>query len=238
MADKLNINRKEFKRFLDSLSKISDSAILDVCDDNIHALSSSEDRSMFLWSSIDGDFGFSRTLNIQSLQKLSKSLDLISSDEIILTVNSNSLEYKGGSIKFKCHLYENGILPKPKLTLDKIKSFVYDYSFDLEKEFLDSVIKKSTIFKDINKLYISSENDHLTWGLMDKTQTNTDSIVMDGCDIDFEMEEFILNLDNVRLWNLNPDKPALFRCNKMGVGNIKVEFGNTTLNYVVSSLTR
>lgn len=238
MADNLKINRKEFKKFLDSLSKINDSAILEVTDDNIHALSSSEDRSMFLWSSIDGDFGFNRKLNIQSLQKLSKSLELISSDDITLIVNSNSLEYKGASIKFKCHLYEEGILPKPKLTLEKIKSFDYDYSFDLDKEFLDSVIKKATIFKDVSKLYISSEDDHLTWGLMDKTQTNTDSIVMDGCDIDFEMEEFILNLDNVRLWNLNPDKPALFRGNKMGVGNIKVEFGTTTLNYVVSSLIR
>lgn len=238
MSNSLKLNKKEFKKFLDSLAKINDSAILDVKKDNIHALSSSEDRSMFLWSSLDGDFDFERTLNIQSLQKLSKSLDLISADNIELTVNSNNIEYIGDSIKFKCHLYDDGILPKPKLTLDKIKSFKYDYEFEFTKEFLDSVLKKAAIFKEVSKLYLYTEDDHLVWGLMDKAMTNTDSIVMVGDDIDFEMDEFILNLDNVRLWNLNGDNAVKFRINKMGIGNVQITSGNTKLDYVITSLTK
>ena len=236
MANSLKVNKKELKKFLDSLGKINDSAILDVKKDNIHALSTSEDRSMFLWASLDGDFGFERTLNVQSLQKLSKSLDLISADNIELTVNSNNIEYIGNSIKFKCHLYDDGILPKPKLTLEKIKSFKYDYEFEFTKEFLDSVVKKASIFKEVSKLYLYTEDDKLVWGLMDKAMANTDSIVMIGDDIDFEMDEFILNLDNVKLWNIDPMNATKFRINKMGVGNVQVESGNTTLNYVVTSL--
>jgi hypothetical protein len=90
----------------------------------------------------------------------------------------------------------------------------------------------------VSKLYLYTEDDKLVWGLMDKAMTNTDSIVMVGDDIDFEMDEFILNLDNVRLWNLNGDNAVKFRINKMGIGNIQVISGQTELNYVVTSLTR
>jgi hypothetical protein len=163
---------------------------------------------------------YSKRYSLNSSTKESKYLP---TDNIDNNANSNNIEYIGNSIKFKCHLYDDGILPKPKLTLDKIKSFKYDYEFEFTKEFLDSVIKKATIFKEVSKLYLYTEDDKLVWGLMDKAMTNTDSIVMIGDDIDFEMDEFILNLDNVRLWNLNGDNAVKFRINKMGIGNIETK---------------
>lgn len=235
---KIKFNRKDIKNLLDGLSKVSDTAILNLKNDEIYAISSSEDRSMFLWSSLEWDSNEDRVLNLPSVKKLSKSLDLVPLDEVEFTLNSNNLEYKGEKIKFKYHLYGDGILVAPKLTLSKIKSLQYEYEFDVSKSFLDSVIKQSSIFKDTNKLYIFTEDNKLYWSLGDRTMMNTDVLTIEGDDVDFEMDEFILNLDNIRLLSFSDSKVFTFKINKLGIGNISLKNGNVDLNYILSSLTK
>lgn len=235
---KIKFNREDIKNLLDGLSKVSDTAILNLKPDEIYAISSSEDRSMFLWSTLEWNSNEDCVLNLPSVKKLSKSLDLVPLDEVEFTLNSNNLEYKGGKIKFKYHLYGDGILVAPKLTLSKIKSLQYEYEFDVSKSFLDSVIKQSSIFKDTNKLYIFTEDDKLYWSLGDRTMMNTDVLTIEGDDVDFEMDEFILNLDNIRLLSFGDSKVFTFKINKLGIGNISLKNGNVELNYIISSLTK
>ena len=241
MTKLLKFNKKDLKNFLEGLSNVSDTSILNIEDDKMFAISSSEDRSMFLWSSLDGDFDTTQVLNIPSVKKLSKSLDLIDimvGGDVEFILNSNNLEYKGSRVKFKYHLYGDGILVAPKLTLSKIKSLQYEYEFEVSKDFLTSLIKQSSIFKDTNKLYIFTEDDKLYWSLGDKTMMNTDVLTVEGGDVDFEMEEFILNLDNIRLLSFGDSKMFKFKISKMGIGNINLKNGNVELNYILSSLTK
>jgi DNA polymerase III sliding clamp (beta) subunit (PCNA family) len=236
MQNKLKFNKKDFKVFLDGLSKVNDTAILNVEEDRIHAISSSDDRSLFLWSSLNGDYGFEGTLNLPSLKKLSKCLDMMTDKEVEFIVNPNNLEYKGSQIRFKYHVYGDGILVAPKITLAKIESLEFDNEFTVSKDFLDGILKKSSIFKDTNKLYIYTDDGKLIWSLGDKTMMNTDVLTIEGDDVDFEMDEFILNLDNVRLLSFDGD--ALFRVNKIGIGSLGLINGKVELNYILSSLTR
>jgi hypothetical protein len=238
MQKTIKFNKEDFKNFLEGLSKVSDTSILNVETDRIFAISSSEDRSMFLWSTLESDYDTPQVLNLPSVKKLSKSLDLISDKEVEFILNSNNLEYKGSKIKFKYHLYGDGILVAPKLTLSKIQSLKYEYEFDVTKAFLDSVVKQSSIFKDTNKLYIFTENDKMYWSLGDRTMMNTDVLTIEGDDVDFEMDEFILNLDNIRLLSFGDSKVFNFRINKMGIGSISLKNGNAELNYILSSLQR
>jgi hypothetical protein len=238
MQKTIKFNKADFKNFLEGLSKVSDSSILNVETDRIYAISSSEDRSMFLWSTLESDYDDPQILNLPSVKKLSKSLDLISDKEVEFILNSNNLEYKGKKIKFKYHLYGDGILVAPKLTLSKIESLQYDYEFDVSKSFLDSVIKQSSIFKDTNKLYIFTEDEKLYWSLGDRTMMNTDVLTIEGDDVDFEMDEFILNLDNIRLLSFGDSKMFTLRINKMGIGSISLKNGNVELNYILSSLSK
>ncbi len=238
MSKTLKLNKDNFKIFLEGLSKVSDSTILKVEDDRIYAISSSEDRSLFLWSVLEGDFDDPCTLNLPSVKKLSKALDLVPDKEVVFNNNANNLEFKGKSVKFKYHLYGDGILVAPKLTLSKIEALTYEYEFEVDKTFLTQLLKNSSIFKDTNKLYIFTEDDKLIWSLGDRTMQNTDILTIIGDDVDFEMDEFILNLDNVRLISFGNSQSFIFKINKMGIGRIELKNGDVELNYIVSSLTR
>lgn len=238
MQKTIQFNKEDFKNFLEGLSKVSDTSILNVETDKIYAISSSEDRSMFLWSTLESDYDDPQVLNLPSVRKLSKSLDLIPDKEVEFILNSNNLEYKGKKIKFKYHLYGDGILVAPKLTLSKIESLQYEYEFDVSKSFLDTVIKQSSIFKDTNKLYIFTEDEKLYWSLGDRAMMNTDVLTIEGDDVDFEMDEFILNLDNIRLLSFGDSKMFTLRINKMGIGSISLKNGNVELNYILSSLSK
>src|SRR5690606_31023873 len=116
-----------------------------------------------------------RTLNLPSLKKLAKALDMVDSDEIDLNVKSNHLEYKDKKIKFKYHLHEDGVITRPKLSLEKIRNFAYDVEFELDFDFLADVLKKSSI-TNTNKLYIFTEDDVLVWKLGDETAPNSDTL--------------------------------------------------------------
>jgi len=234
----LNLNIREFNRFLNSLSKINNSAILEVDKDKMYSIINSEDRSLFLWAELGGDFGINESLNLPSLPKLSNALDMIGTPDVIFEVSSNCLQYKGQGLKFKYHLYDDGILTKPKVTLSKIESLTYDYEFELGKGFVKTLLKNSSIFKDTNKLYIYTEDGHLVWSLADKTIPNTDAMTVIGDEVDFEMDEFILNLDNMRLVDFGTENFLTFRINKNGIGSLLLHSDNLTLNYIISSLQK
>lgn len=234
----MKLQSKEFKTFLLSLAKISDTSILEVKSDEIYSIAASDDRSMFLWSSLEGDFDIEAVLNLPSLSKLSKLLDMVGSTDISFKLNRNNLEYKSKVAKFTYHLYDDGILIKPKITLNKIKSLTFDYEFDVTKQFLKTLLSNSSIFKDTNKLYIYTEDDNLIWSLADRTMQNTDTLTIVGGPVDFEMDEFILNLDNIRLIDFGESDIAKFEISKNGIGKIGIESGNISQNYIISSLTK
>jgi hypothetical protein len=193
---------------------------------------------MFLWSTLSGDFEFETTLNLPSLTKLSDLLKMVG-DDVTFKVLNNKLSYKGNGVKFDYHLYDEGILNKPKVTLKKIKSLTYDYEFSFTKSYLkQTILKNSSILKDTNKLYIYTEDDHLVWNLGDRTKTNTDNLTIIGDEVDFEMDEFIMNLDNLRLVEFGSSEVAKFEVSKNGIGKISIDSKPLQLNYIVSSLTK
>ena len=163
---------------------------------------------------------------------------MVGSNDITFNLNKNNLEYKSKTFKFKYHLYDDGILIKPKITLSKIKGLKFDYEFDVTKSFLKTLLSNSSIFKDTNKLYIYTEDDQLIWSLADRTMANTDTLTIVGGPVDFEMDEFILNLDNVRLIDFGESDTAKFEISENGIGKIGIESGTIKNNYIISSLTK
>lgn len=235
---KIKFNKKDFKLFLDSLSRVSDTAIVNLEDDSMYAISSSEDRSLFLYCKLECDNDTVTKLNLPSLKKLSKSLDLVPDDIVEFKLNNNNLEYSGKKVKFKYHLFGDGILVAPKITLTKIESLKYDYHFLADKELILSILKNSSIFKDTNKLYIYTEDGHLIWSLGDKTMTNSDVFTMIGDKVDFDMkEQFIINLDNLRLLAFKNADVFKFSITNMGIGSISLKNEDIELNYILSGLT-
>ena len=178
----------------------------------------------------------SQNLNLPSLKKLSKALDMVSADEIKFKLNGNHLEYKDKQIKFKYHLHEDGVITRPKLSLEKIRNFEYNIEFELDFDFLSSVLQKSSI-TSTKKLYLFTEDDNLVWKLGDEMVPNSDSLSIVGESVNFELESFILKIDNLKLLTKVSKTGNLFKINsKLGVGCIVSRNGDFEMEYIFSSL--
>jgi hypothetical protein len=231
----INLKKKEFLHLLLSLAQINDSCILSLREDGIHAIVSSEDNAMYAYGYVSGCYG-EQILNIPSLKKLSKAFDMITSDDVVLKLNGNHLEYKDKQLKFKYHLHEDGIITKPKISLEKLRNFEYNIEFDLNFDFLSNILQKSSII-NTKKLYIFTENDCLVWKIGDETVPNSDSLSIMGDEVDFELQSFILKIDNLKLLSKVSKHNNLFKINsKIGVGCIITKNGDFKMEYIFTSL--
>jgi hypothetical protein len=236
---KLKISSKcDFVKYLDSFSKINDAFITDVTESNIATIASSADNTLILYGEYMCSSTYNTCLNIPDSKKLVRVLDTISTDQIDLIINNNSLEYKDADIKFKYHLFEDGFLSKPTLSVEKIKKFEYNISFSLTRQTIQSIIKGSSFATETNKLYFYTENNKLMAELTDKARHNTDSFTMSLCDVDFQLQPIAVNFDNIRLLTLLDNHIDVNINTKHGVLLLLTRNSNTKLSYIISSLTQ
>lgn len=231
-------NRNEFLRYLDSVSKINDSAIFEITPSGISCLVSSIDNTLIQLSEYKSDFDFTSVLNIPDIKKFQRVIDTLNSDEFTLTLDTNCLEYKGKDIKFKYHLFEEGFLSKPSLNVEKIKNFDYDVSFEFTRDVLQSLLKGSTFASETNKVYLYTEGSSVKADLTDRSRHNTDNYSITICDSDFELKPTPINFDNIRLLSNIDNK---YTCNINTEYGVVVIDNNTDaikLKYIISSLTQ
>ena len=239
MEKKLLIkNPDEFLKFLDCNSKISDSSILEVTSDKISSLASSADNTLILHSEYTADTGFNDTLNIPDLKKLYRVIDTIQSEDITLQVNSNNIEYNGSGIKFKYHLFDEGFLSKPNLNLEKINSFKFDISFNINKDTIQQVFKGSTFASETNKLYFYTDNGNIMAELTDKARHNTDKFSISLGEADFNLKPIPVNFDNIRLLSIINNDMTVNINTEYGVIIFDIEQNNIKLKYIISALTQ
>jgi hypothetical protein len=151
-------------------------------------------------------------------------------------INNNHIEYKDKQIKFNYHLHEDGLITKPKLSLDKIRKFEYDIQFSVDFDFLSNILQKSFI-TNTKKLYIYTEDDRLVWKIGDETIPNSDFLIVVGNEVDFELNPFILKIDNLKLVSKVSKTGNLFKINsKLGVGCIVTGNSEFEMQYIFSSL--
>lgn len=233
----IKVQKKDLQILLLSLEKLSDTCILSLNKNGIHAIAAAGDNSMYILVSMKGVYE-DVTLNLPSLKKLTKALSLVPTDDVALNLNRNHLEYKGKEIKFKYHLHEDGVLTKPKLNRDKIMGFEYDIEFDLDLATLSKLLQNAS-FTNTKKVYIYTDNGNLMWKLTDETAANTDVLCVTGDEVDFKLEPFILNIDNLKNVTAISKEDAKFKINsKIGIGNIILNRGDLEINYIFSSLTK
>jgi len=244
MAEKRELklqNRPEFVKFLDAISKINESAIVNVQETPglLSCLVSSADNTLILSAELNSvDTNFSGTNNIPDIKKLIRVVDSLNIKDITLTVNSNNYEYKGNSVKFKYHLYEDGLLAKPTINIEKIKSFKYDISFSLTKDILQSIIKGSTFATETNKVYLFTEDGYLKAELTDRARHNTDALCLDLGKVDFEIKPIPLNLDNIKLLSTIDNVINVGINTDYGVCVFDIQTSSIKLKYIVTSLTQ
>ena len=239
MEKKLSLAKKgEFLTLLDAISKISDSAIVDVKEDKITSLVSSIDNTLVLYSEYGVPSTFEDTLNIPDIKKLARVLDTIETEEIDLQINSNNIEYTGSDVKFKYHLFEEGFLTNPNLNLEKINKFKFDIEFNLSKLTLQQIFKGSTFTSETNKIYFYTENGQLMAELTDRARHNTDNFSLCLGDTNFTLDPIPVNFDNIRLLSIINNEFIVKINTEYGVVVFEIEANNIKLKYIISALTQ
>lgn len=234
-------NRIDCIKYLEAISKINDSTILNANQDAgiISSLVSSSDNTLILYSELSNiDVNYNGSINIPDIKKLTRVIDSIETKDVNLIVNSNNIEYKGSSLKFKYHLYEDGFLTKPSINIDKIKSFNYDIKFVLKKDTINSIIKGSTFASETNKLYLYTEDGKLKGELTDRARHNTDVFAIDLGEVDFNLSPLPLNFDNIKLLSFVSDEINFGINTDYGVTVIDILNNNIKLKYIITSLTQ
>lgn len=231
-------NRNEFLKYLDSVSKINDSAIFEIKPESITSLVSSADNTLVLLSEFVTASDFTSTINVPDIKKLYRVLETINEEEIELKINGNNLEYKGKGLKFKYHLFEEGFLSKPNLNVEKIRNFTFDVKFNITKAILQQLFKGSTFASETNKVYIYTEDGDLKAELTDRARHNTDNFTITIGSADFELSPIPINFDNIRLMS-SIDSEYVFNVNTQhGVVVVDNNSDSTKLKYIISSLTQ
>jgi len=238
-------NKTDFvKNFLSPVSKMSDSAILEVSENTLSSLTCVADNSVILYIDfpIETDFSESLHLNCPDIKKLIKAIDTVKEGtELVFLLENNNLSYKDSNIRFKYHLLEDDIIKKPKLKLDKLKQTEFNVSFSITGSDIKELIKGSVFSSDSNKTYFSINEEGVFAELTDKTRNNIDTITLKICESyqGDKIEHFPINFEIFRIMESTQNKNINVKINnKLGLVIFDFESNYNKMTYIVPSLIK
>jgi len=245
MSKTIKIKNKSFliKNFLLPISKISDSAVLDIIDNDITCLTCTSDNSVILHSTfpVEVDFSNQESLNCSDIKKLIRAIDATNNgDEVNFELDNNNLAYKDKNIRFKYHLLEDGIIKKPKLSLQKLKSTEFDIEFEIKNGAIKDMMRGAVFSSDSNKIYISSNKDGVYGELTDKTINNIDSIILRISETykGESIDNTPFNFDIFRLMEIGSNDILVKINKKLGVAMFEIPNNYNKMFYIASSLIK
>ncbi len=196
-----------------------------------------QDETCFLYGTTTWDESVNCTLNIPDVKKLGRALKMISEDYVALDLTTNALKYKSKGTKFTYHLYDDTFLKRPKIKIEKVKSFQFDVEFKMTKETLQQLVKNSTFVDAASKLYLYTEGDSLMGEITDKARANTDSFTMTIAeDIKADINPIIIKLESIQSLSLISDEFTMKINTAVGLVAFEIEQGMNKFLYIITSL--
>jgi len=175
---KLAIRDKDIflNNLITPLSKIADSAVLKVEPKKITSLISTSDNTIIVSAEYeDENINVQKILNIPDLKKFNRVISCIEEQTFELDITTNYIGYTSNTVRFKYHLYDDGIISTPKINVEKLKALEFDGKFILPYSSVINLVKGSSISTETNKIYVSVKDGNVFGELTDKTRANIDS---------------------------------------------------------------
>jgi len=232
---------KFLNNFISPLSKIADAAVLRVTKGKISSIVSAGDNTIIVSSEYSDDkVDCDKILNVPDLKKFVRVISCIDEPSFSLDISQNFIGYKSDTVRFKYHLYDDGIISTPKISIDKINKLEFDGKFTLTYNSIVSLIKGSSISTESNKIYLSVKNNTLTGELTDKTRSNIDSYGIKISD-NYEGTQFAnaipLNFEIFRIISSMRFKELESRLiTKMGVVTLDLNLDDSKFKFIISAL--
>ena len=241
----MNLEIKDRDNFLNNfvipLSKVADSAVINVLKGKLSTLISTSDNTIIVHSEYEDDkINATATLNVPDLKKLCRVISCIDEKSFKLDISSNFIGYSSNNVRFKYHLYDDGIIPSPKLSMNKLNSLEFDGKFTLPLTSVLNLIKGSSISTETNKIYLSVKDSLVFGELTDKTRSNIDSYGINISD-NYQGTQFAiaipLNFEIFRIISSMKYKELQAQLiTKMGVMTLDLNLDNSKFKFVISAL--
>ena len=241
----MNLEIKDRDNFLNNfvipLSKVADSAVINVLKGKLSTLISTSDNTIIVHSEYEDDkINAIATLNVPDLKKLCRVISCIDEKSFKLDISSNFIGYSSNNVRFKYHLYDDGIIPSPKLSMNKLNSLEFDGKFTLPLTSVLNLIKGSSISTETNKIYLSVKDSLVFGELTDKTRSNIDSYGINISD-NYQGTQFAiaipLNFEIFRIISSMKYKELQAQLiTKMGVMTLDLNLDNSKFKFVISAL--
>jgi hypothetical protein len=240
---KLSIPNKDLflNNFLISIGKIAESATLKITPGRIDSLVSTSDNTGIISISYeDSSIDCEAVLNIPDVKKLCRVLQCIETPGFELSISSNNISYTSKTIRFKYHLYDDGIVTVPKIDLKKLETIDFDSKFTLAYSSLTSLVKGSTIATDTNKIYLTFIDNEVHGELTDHVRANTDSyglLISSDYTGKLNSKPLPLNFEIFRI--ISSMKFTTSTCNiasLLGVMTFNIELEKTKIKFIISAL--
>ena len=247
----LTVSKQTFvEKFLDSISKLTNSCILEINKSEITTLTHNNDSgsNVILYGKLNNNSQKSEgktKLNIPDLKRFAQMLSCIPDDIIALTTDSNSINYESNKMKFKYHLWEDGNMNSVMLSLDKIAKLTFDSDFEITQKKASEILRASSVVpwpSDSNKIYFYTKDNAVNAEITDKTMQNLDSISFEIAD-SFNGEPvkniIPINLEIFRLISgLKMDSIKIKINNTLKILLFEIKESDVILKYIVSSLVK
>lgn len=229
--------------FIGGLSKITDTGIIEIKNNKATCLTTTGDDTIIISSSFtfnDSDDIPDVNLNIPDFKKLYKLLSLIDRNNFTLKITPASISFTSDDIKFKMHLYDDGILASPSINVQKINSIPFSNTFEVNVYDLKNLAKSSFLLPEVKKVYFTFCNEKVYGEITDKTQHNVDSFTMLLCNnVEGEMinKSLPVSIDVLRLLtSVKNDSIIVKYSNDYGILTFDVCNDNLFMKYIVSGL--
>lgn len=237
----MKIERESLLAILKIVAGVADSCILNIKDNKLSAIVSSEDKTLTLCTSTKCSSDADVTLNIGNVNILSTAIGNCSESELDITINNNNITYKDSDYSFKFHLLSDGILLPVKMNIQKVIGFEYPTKFEITPETINKIAKNVQFGASTDKIYFGSKNGSVYCYLTDMVKDNTDEVSFKVSDeITGEPLEvpLAIRFENFKSCVLQcKTRNMVFSINKnYGICKINVSSDNVSIFYLASFL--
>jgi hypothetical protein len=251
MSEKLlPLPKTYIEKILRPISKLTESCVLKISEDNIYTICSPSDNSLILYAKAKLPLILeTQKINIINIKKLLNGLDCLGDDgEFSFLISDNYIKCQsldsntGESTSFKYHLVDDGIIKESTINVQRIAKLSFDTEFQIFSDKIKKIMSAYSFATDAAKIYFYSKEGKIYGEVNDKTLQNIDNLSLlisdkvQGCDITSPMPISIEIFKNFILTN-NPLSVKINNEHNVFVFQANID-ENIEFKYIVSALVK
>lgn len=170
LVSKIRLNKKEFKQYLQTALRFGEERCQLICEDRlITILLKKPAICSHMNTIIPISSDYVGRLNIQSLPKLERLVNLVVEDEIVLDLHPQYIECRTSGFVYRMHLGQ-GSGSDRVLNMDAVKQLSFPFEFKITHEEYRSMKALTKLVDAVYKLYFTKVDDKIV-----VTLTNRDA---------------------------------------------------------------